>query len=111
MPATRGARPLRLSSSPRTSGPRVAEFSTIPRCNFLCFLPAGAAPLRQLPLHSGLGPALRIHRKSTRRITQGELARRTGLSVPTVRLLESGRGNLDSWRAVLASLGLELFGR
>jgi phage N-6-adenine-methyltransferase len=66
--------------------------------------------LRQLPLHSGLGPALRIHRKSAR-VSQGELARRTGLSVPTVRLLESGRGNLVSWRAALTALGLELAGR
>lgn len=66
--------------------------------------------MRQLPLHSGLGPALRAHRSSAR-VTQGELAWRAGLSVPTVRLLESGRGNLDSWRAALAALGLELTGR
>src|SRR3954453_7464254 len=45
------------------------------------------------------------------RITQAELARSCGLSVPTVRLLEVGRGNLDSWRAPLDPLGLELIGR
>jgi phage N-6-adenine-methyltransferase len=45
------------------------------------------------------------------RITQAELARSCGLSVPTVRLLEAGRGNLDSWRAALDHLGLELVGR
>ena len=49
-----------------------------------------------LPLHSGLGPDLRGHRKAAR-ITQAGLARATGLSVPTIRLLEAGRGNLDSW--------------
>lgn len=66
--------------------------------------------MRQLPLHSALGPALRSHRKSAR-ISQGELAGRAGLSVPTVRHLEAGRGNLVSWRAALTTLGLELAGR
>jgi phage N-6-adenine-methyltransferase len=66
--------------------------------------------LQQLPLHSGLGQALKGHRKSAR-ISQDELARRADLSVPTVRLLEAGRGNLDSWRVALAALGLELSGR
>jgi phage N-6-adenine-methyltransferase len=61
-------------------------------------------------LHSGLGPDLRGHRKAAR-LTQAELARRSGLSVPTVRLLEAGRGNLDSFHAALAPLGLELAGR
>ena len=64
----------------------------------------------KLPLLSGLGPALRGHRKAAR-ITQPELARRTGLSVPTIRSLEAGRGNLDSWRAALGHLDLELVGR
>jgi phage N-6-adenine-methyltransferase len=44
-------------------------------------------------------------------VTQAELARRAGVSVPTIRLLESGRGNLDSWRVALTALGLELAGR
>ena len=44
----------------------------------------------------------RGHRKAAR-ITQPELARRTGLSVPTIRSLEAGRGNLDSWRAACAA--------
>ena len=64
----------------------------------------------KLPLHSGLGPDLRNHRKAAR-ITQAGLARETGVSVPTIRLLEAGRGNLDSWHAVLERLGLELIGR
>jgi len=62
------------------------------------------------PLHSGLGPDLRGHRKAAR-ITRARLAGETGLSVPTIRLLEAGRGNLDSWLAVLEHLGLELAGR
>src|SRR3954462_2073497 len=45
------------------------------------------------------------------RTTQAELARSCGLSVPTVRLLEVGRGNLDSWHAALQHLGLGLIGR
>lgn len=64
----------------------------------------------KLPLHSGLGPDLRRHRKAVRLI-QAELAQKTDLSVPTVRLLEDGRGNLDSFRAVLDHLDLELSGR
>jgi len=44
-------------------------------------------------------------------LTQGELARAVGLAEKTIRLLERGRGNLASWRAVLAHLGLELVGR
>src|SRR3954451_24824312 len=44
-------------------------------------------------------------------MTQADLAEATGLSMPTIRLLEEGRGNLDSWRAVLDRLGLELAGR
>src|SRR4051794_20409733 len=66
--------------------------------------------LLKLPLLSGLGPDLRRHRKAAR-ITQAELAQETDLSVPTIRLLEDGRGNLDSWRAVLEHLDLELTGR
>ncbi|SIO63205.1 Helix-turn-helix domain-containing protein [Singulisphaera sp. GP187] len=64
----------------------------------------------KLPWHSGLGPDLRDHRKASR-TTQAELARLTGLSLPTIRPLEAGRGNLDSWRTALEPLGLELAGR
>ena len=64
----------------------------------------------KLPLHSVLGSDLRKHRKTTR-ITQAELAAGTGLSVPTIRLLEVGGGNLDSWQKVLDHLDLELTGR
>lgn len=62
------------------------------------------------PLHFGLGSDLKTHRK-TARMTQADLAAAAGLSMPTIRLLEEGRGNLDSWRAVLDRLGLELAGR
>jgi phage N-6-adenine-methyltransferase len=61
-------------------------------------------------LHSTLGPDLREHRKAAR-VTQAQLAHETGLSVPTIRLLEAGRGNLDSWCAVPGHLGLEVAGR
>jgi phage N-6-adenine-methyltransferase len=63
-----------------------------------------------LPLQSGLGASLRHQRKSMG-LTQAELAGRAGLSIPTIRLLESGRGNLDSWQAALDALGLEVTGR
>ena len=66
--------------------------------------------MRKLPLHSDLGNDLRNHRK-TRRMTQAALAVAAELSTPTVRLLERGRGNLESWHAAARALGLELAGR
>jgi phage N-6-adenine-methyltransferase len=59
---------------------------------------------------SSLGNNLRDARK-TSGVTQGELARTVGLAEKTIRLLESGHGNLASWHAVLEHLGLELVGR
>jgi DNA-binding XRE family transcriptional regulator len=44
-------------------------------------------------------------------LTQAALAAEVGLAEKTLRQLEQGRGNLDSWRAVLEHLGLELVGR
>ena len=56
-----------------------------------------------------LKKALRDARKEAR-ATQSDIAERAGLSVPTVRLLEQGRGTLQSLDAYLASLGLEIYG-
>ncbi|MEJ7636607.1 MAG: hypothetical protein WKF75_01120 [Singulisphaera sp.] len=39
------------------------------------------------------------------------MAAAAGLAEKTLRQLERGRGNLDSWRTVLERLGLELVGR
>ncbi|MFC6632444.1 helix-turn-helix domain-containing protein [Microbulbifer taiwanensis] len=59
-----------------------------------------------------LGERLRRHRLR-RDITQEQLAERAGLSVSTIKGLESGRGRLDSLVAVLRELqqldGLEAF--
>lgn len=66
--------------------------------------------MTKLPLLFGLGSELRTHRK-THRLTQGALATQAGITVPTVRLLESTRGTLASWDAVLAALKLEVTGR
>jgi len=66
--------------------------------------------VRKLPTASGLGRDLRDHRKA-RRLTQGQVAAAVGLAEKTVRLLERGRGNLESWHAALKHLGLELLGR
>lgn len=51
-----------------------------------------------------LGQRLRGHRLR-RDITQEQLAERAGLSVSTIKGLESGRGRLDSLVAVLRELG------
>jgi transcriptional regulator with XRE-family HTH domain len=66
--------------------------------------------LRKVPAVFGLGRELTKHRKAMK-ITQGELAAKVKLAERMVRLLEQGRGNLDSWRTVLDHLGLELVGR
>ncbi len=39
------------------------------------------------------------------------MARKAGLSIPTIRLLEEGRGNLRSWKKSLSALAYELKGR
>lgn len=44
-------------------------------------------------------------------LTQADLAEKTGLSRPTMRLLERSRGNLDSWNKALATMQLVVKGR
>lgn len=67
---------------------------------------------QSLPEISGslLGGLLRSHRLAARQ-RQADIARLTGLNVPTVRRLERGSGTLASFWRVLAALDLELCGR
>ena len=44
-------------------------------------------------------------------LPQCRVAASASLSVPTVRLLERGRGNISSWERVLSALNVELVGR
>ena len=68
----------------------------------------------KVPFQNGignrLGKRLREARKKSR-LTQLALAEEGGLSVPTLRLLERGGGNLSSWRSVLSTLSLVVEGR
>jgi len=64
----------------------------------------------KVPCQNRLGRCLREARKK-RRLTQLGLAEQAGLSVPTVRLLEGGRGNLSSWGKALSALSLVVEGR
>lgn len=66
--------------------------------------------MRELPADSTLVSDLRKHRKG-RGLTQGQLAAAADVAERTVRPLEQGQGNLDSWRGVLEPLGVELVGR
>lgn len=66
--------------------------------------------MSKLPLHFGLGSALRKHRKE-KGMTQEQLAADAGLSIPTVRLLERTHGNLASWDNALRAIRLEIVGR
>ena len=65
--------------------------------------------MRKVSLQNVLGDALRQVRKS-RQLTQQAVANIGGVSVPTIRLLERGRGNLRTWAAILEVLGVELVG-
>ena len=64
----------------------------------------------KLPLQNELGNALRAARKSAS-LTQGALSAKADISVPTLRLLERGQGNLTSLFRVLDVLDLEIRGR
>jgi transcriptional regulator with XRE-family HTH domain len=66
--------------------------------------------MHKVSFQNTLGNRLREVRKS-RRLTQHDVATIGGVSVPTVRLLERGRGNLRTWTAVLEALAIELVGR
>jgi phage N-6-adenine-methyltransferase len=65
----------------------------------------------KLPFHHvSLGVHLQRERKD-RKLTQQDLARQARLSTPTIRLLESGQGNLTTFWAVLHTLNLAVVGR
>jgi transcriptional regulator with XRE-family HTH domain len=60
--------------------------------------------------HISLGSHLKRERKD-RNLTQSDLARQTTVSIPTIRLLESGQGNLSTFWTVLHTLNLDIVGR
>jgi transcriptional regulator with XRE-family HTH domain len=60
--------------------------------------------------HTSLGVQLKRERKD-RKLSQSDLARQAMLSIPTLRLLEHGQGNLTSFWAVLSTLNLDVVGR
>jgi phage N-6-adenine-methyltransferase len=60
--------------------------------------------------HMSLGVHLKCERKD-QKLTQSDLARLAMLSIPTLRLLEHGQGNLTSFWAVLSTLNLDVVGR
>ena len=56
-------------------------------------------------MENQLGKDLKTARK-TQRLTQADVAAKTGLSVPTIHLLECGQGNLSSLHKAVEALGL-----
>src|SRR5262245_24238093 len=65
----------------------------------------------KLPFHhTSLGVDLKRERHD-RQWTQSELAHQAQVSVPTLRLLEHGQGNLTSFWTVLHTLNLAIVGR
>lgn len=57
-----------------------------------------------------LGEAIKLARKEAG-FTQAAIAKRAGIAIPTVRLVETGAGNLDSFLKVLRALDLKLWGK
>jgi transcriptional regulator with XRE-family HTH domain len=66
--------------------------------------------MNKLPLHFGLGSALRKHRKEEL-LTQEQLGGDVGFSIPTVQLLERKHGNITSWDNALPAIGLRIVSR
>ncbi len=64
----------------------------------------------KLPFHTSLGVHLKRER-AERQFTQSDLAQQAQLSLPTIRLLEHGQGNLTSFWTVLHTLNLDIVGR
>jgi transcriptional regulator with XRE-family HTH domain len=60
--------------------------------------------------YTSLGSRLKRERQD-RKLTQQDLARQAMLSMPTIRLLESGQGNLTTFWTVLHTLNLDIVGR
>ena len=60
--------------------------------------------------HTSLGVHLQQERKA-RHLTQHTLAQQAMISIPTIRLLESGQGNLTTFWTVLHTLNLAVVGR
>ena len=62
-----------------------------------------------LRFYRKISPYPKIHPKSlTGKITQKDLAKETGLSIPTIRNLENGNGTIDSLKRVMDGLELVL---
>ncbi len=64
----------------------------------------------KLSYQNNLGEQLKKARKESG-LNQCQVAGRANISVPTVRMLERGRGNIDSWNKVLSVLDISLAGR
>src|SRR5262245_48347978 len=60
--------------------------------------------------YTSLGSHLKRERKN-QKLTQDDLARQAMISMPTIRLLESGQGNLTTLWQVLEALNLDVAGR
>src|SRR5262252_2523854 len=60
--------------------------------------------------HTSLGVHLKRERKD-RKLTQGDLAQKAQVAIPTLRLIESGQGTLSSFWSVLEALNVEIAGR
>src|SRR5688500_2062374 len=69
-----------------------------------------ARHMMTLLVQNTLGNAFRDARMS-QRLTQAAVAAKARVSLPTIRLLENGRGNLRSWHAALDALVVEIIGR
>ncbi|WP_224825403.1 DNA methyltransferase [Cognatishimia sp. MH4019] len=58
-------------------------------------------------MHQDFGQLLRIHRKDNA-ITLQAMSQMAGIAIPTIRLLETGRGNINSFLKCLDALALRM---
>ena len=105
---TRALFPQPLRSRREGDGHRPGRL--VKRQSFLCIWWRNTLHTIKEPLQNVLGKLLRKERKH-QDLTQQEMAYKAGLPTPTVRLLENGKGGLQSWSNALEALKLRLYGR
>ena len=98
------------SSEAARTGQEVSHLPGLRGASFsLSFLTLYDGEVRQIRC-SPLGPDLRAARRAAG-LTQGQLAARVGLSLPTLRQAEQGQGALSTYVALATELDREIGGR
>jgi transcriptional regulator with XRE-family HTH domain len=87
----------------------VSESGPLIRISFLCITPKSGPVLHQNPFQSSLGFELFRARRDAG-LTQVALAASAGVSLPTIRQAESGKGSLTAFFRLGTALEMEIGG-